>query len=268
MKRTCMSFVISLLVGTCAATRASQSTTPSKWISIMPGETLKGWSVYPWPPGPGSDKLPLDKAIKAWEFRADSNVLFTAGRPHTHILTDTDFSDVAIKLQFRYLKSRGNSGIFLRMVPGKRIMHQVELKGGGGAYVMGGRAVNGKVAFLEVGGKHTPNKWGVKDKLKSGEWVLDKKASRWQGKIPHEKFPIGKPKINPPGQWNSYTIICYGPYIAVIANGTLGCVIGNAVSPSGRIGFESEGSPIEFRNIQIKNLEKDADILKVIQGFL
>jgi hypothetical protein len=87
--------------------------------------------------------------------------------------------------------------------------------------------------------------------------------------------------VNPAGEWNRYTIICKGPLIDVILNGThvnsmdmrkwdspthnpdmskkppwLSKPLNNHPT-KGRIGFQGKhgGAPIWFRNVRIKQLD-------------
>ena len=60
---------------------------------------------------------------------------------------------------------------------------------------------------------------------------------------------------NPPGQWNSYDILCHGGTIINRVNGILQNTSTKATETSGWICLQSEGSPIEFRNIYIEPLK-------------
>ena len=58
----------------------------------------------------------------------------------------------------------------------------------------------------------------------------------------------------PPGEWNTYDIVVSGDTITLAVNGALmNCMTG--VQPSGgMIAFENEGTPIDFRNIEVTPL--------------
>ncbi|GAF84490.1 unnamed protein product, partial [marine sediment metagenome] len=58
-----------------------------------------------------------------------------------------------------------------------------------------------------------------------------------------------------PGQWNSYDITCRGNTIRVFVNGVLQNEATETTVSSGKICLQSEGRPIEFRNIYIESLE-------------
>jgi hypothetical protein len=59
---------------------------------------------------------------------------------------------------------------------------------------------------------------------------------------------------NPAGEWNSYDIICDGSTIELKVNGLLQNVATDCSLSEGAIGFQAEGSKIQFRNIWVKSL--------------
>jgi hypothetical protein len=59
----------------------------------------------------------------------------------------------------------------------------------------------------------------------------------------------------PPGEWNTYEILCQGDTIRCYVNGVLQNEGTSASETSGKICLQSEGSPIEFRNIYIESLD-------------
>ena len=59
----------------------------------------------------------------------------------------------------------------------------------------------------------------------------------------------------PIGQWNTYDIVCKGDTIQLFVNGTLQNEAAKTSEKSGWIGLQSEGGPIEFRNVYIEPLK-------------
>ena len=69
---------------------------------------------------------------------------------------------------------------------------------------------------------------------------------------------VGKKQASsekPVGQWNTYDIECKGDTIRCSVNGVLQNEGTNATDTAGWICLQSEGSPIEFRNIYIELLD-------------
>ena len=57
------------------------------------------------------------------------------------------------------------------------------------------------------------------------------------------------------GKWNAYDIVCQGGTIKLLVNGVLQNEATDATDTSGWICLQSEGSPIEFRNIYLEPLK-------------
>jgi hypothetical protein len=56
----------------------------------------------------------------------------------------------------------------------------------------------------------------------------------------------------PLGEWNSYDIVCTGDTVTLTVNGQLANKTSGCVPASGRIGLQSEGAQLEFRNIYLE----------------
>jgi len=59
----------------------------------------------------------------------------------------------------------------------------------------------------------------------------------------------------PVGEWNQMEITCRGNEVLVKVNGELVNHATNCSQSRGAIALQSEGTPIEFREIKLKNLE-------------
>ena len=57
-----------------------------------------------------------------------------------------------------------------------------------------------------------------------------------------------------PGKWNEYDIVCDAGKIKLFVNGVLQNDATDATDTAGWICLQSEGSPIEFRNIYLEPL--------------
>ena len=190
-------------------------------IMLWNGKDLTGWKVFP------------EEAVvqKTW-FVKDSN-LCCSGRPNGYIRTEKAYSNYHLHVEWRWPENpvRGrsfNSGVFVNMAdPNQAKPKFIEcqlMAGQAGQFVLtngAGMTVNGQVI-------QNPNRQYV--------MVSKKQASS-------EK---------PSGQWNSYDIYCKEDTIKCFVNDVLQNE-GTSVTPgSGHICLQSEGSPIEFRNIYIE----------------
>ena len=60
----------------------------------------------------------------------------------------------------------------------------------------------------------------------------------------------------PAGEWNTYDIVCDGDSVELTVNGLLQNEGAGANPSSGPICLQSEGSPIQFRNVYLEPLGK------------
>ena len=115
------------------------------WKNILPDEDFKGWTELPWPPG----SQPDEKFKQQW-FISDSTLLCTSKQGHSHLVSDEQFRNFILHVEWRYLPEEGsqNSGIFVRMKPGQYVMHQCELKNSK-VRLFGGILSNSAVTFTK-----------------------------------------------------------------------------------------------------------------------
>ena len=96
----------------------------------------------------------------------------------------------------------------------------------------------------------------------TGDFIfLDKVTAVVNGKLIVAGASVTSPKFSenekPYGEWNSIVIISYNGKITQFLNGKLVNECFEASSNEGKISLNYEGSPIDFRNIKIKNISKD-----------
>lgn len=180
---------------------------------LFNGQNLDGWKGYLADPD--------IEAASIWSVKDD--VLRCEGKPNGYILTDKDYSNYKLHMEWRYPDKPVNSGVFLHVSGEDKIWPatieaQLKHQNAGDFVALGG------TGFAE---------------LKKGR-VLAKKHET------NEKEP---------GQWNVYEIICKGDTITLYVNGLLQNRATKTTVSSGKIGLQSEGSPIEFRNVTITPLK-------------
>ena len=162
---------------------------------------------------------------------ADNGVLFVAGGGGGWLMTEQEYGDFELKLEFK-LPKMGNSGVCLRS-PTK----------GDPAYV-----------GMEL------------QLIDDANW---KGLQPWQqtGSV-YDVVPASKVVTKPAGEWNTMHVVCKGRSVAVTVNDTK-IVDANLDDhkakfdrhpglkrEKGHIGFQSYNYRVEFRNIMIKPLDK------------
>lgn len=95
----------------------------------------------------------------------------------------------------------------------------------------------------------------------TGDFIfLDKVTAKVNGKLIEAGASVTSPKFsaneNPYGEWNTIVIKSFNGKITQYLNGKLVNECVEASSVEGKISLNYEGSPIDFRNIQLKNISK------------
>ena len=156
-------------------------------------------------------------------FEVDDGVISIAGQPFGYMLTEQSFSDYKLHLEWRWTEEPSNSGIFLHAEPIDAIWPRcAEVN------LMAGRAGD----MIASGGS-------AFDELTEGRWLRSTVDSA-------EK---------PAGEWNTAEIICQGNSIQAYVNGVL-MNQAHFDRSAGPIGLQSEGGPLEIRNIYIVPVKK------------
>jgi len=95
----------------------------------------------------------------------------------------------------------------------------------------------------------------------TGDFIfLDNITAVVNGKLVEAGASVTSPKFsaneNPYGEWNQILIRSFNGKITQYLNGKLVNECTEATSKEGKISLNYEGSPIDFRNIQLKNISK------------
>jgi hypothetical protein len=219
MKRT----TLSLLFLACSAL-AVRAGAPEGFTPLFNGKDLSGWKAT------GKKEV----------WGAENGVLYVAGGGGGWLLTDKEYGDFELRLEYKMPKM-GNSGVGLRTpAPGEQPKGQ-----------------NWDPAYV-----------GMEIQiLDDANW---KGLQSWQhtGSI-YNVVPAKKVNSKPFGEWNSMRIVCKGPHVLIEHNGEtlVDADLGKykdehakrhpgILRDKGHIGFQSYNYRVEFRNIAIKELKR------------
>jgi len=179
---------------------------------LFNGKDLTGWELV----------LAPDSAVPATEVYTvkDGNIRI-AGQPFGYMRTERKYGDYTFHAEWRWVGEGTNSGIFHRVQDCDKLWpNAIECQ------LCSGKAGD----FVMLGGS----------KIQEMECV--------------EQFPV-KNRVgdyeNPAGEWNTAKVVCKGNKITVYINGQLQneCTCD---STEGYIALQSEGGPLEFRNVYIE----------------
>ena len=156
-------------------------------------------------------------------FGVKDGVITIAGQPFGYMITDGTYSNYKLHVEWRWVDEPANSGIFVLAEPGDGLWPrcaEVNLMAGHA----GDMIASGGSAFEE---------------LTEGRFLRSTVDSA-------EK---------PAGEWNTAEIICNGNFIQAYINGVL-MNEAHFDRSSGPIALQSEGGPLEIRNVYITPLKK------------
>jgi hypothetical protein len=183
-----------------------------------------------------------------WTWKND--LLICSGQPIGVMRTYKTFENLELVIQWRHLKSAGNSGVFM-WVPGEVLE---ELKPNS----LPKKGI--EVQMLDHGFREQYEKRTGK----KGEFFTTNGDVFAVGESELKPFPPTSPngKRSFPrkqlskgvGEWNHYYVRCINGEVRLWVNGEEVSGGKNAKPRTGHICLESEGSPIEFKNIRIREL--------------
>ena len=189
---------------------------PTQKISLFNGRDFTGWAKYLTPePGSSPDIT----------WAVTSGVIRCTGKPFGYLMTQQVYADFKLHVEYRWYGKADqlNSGIFVfktgpdtYFLP-KAVETQLK-KGNAGDFVLLSKAT--------LNGLENPKNRTVKKQADSSE--------------------------KPDGEWNSVDITVKGNTIASSVNGVLQNSGKDAYADAGQICLQSEGGPVEFRNITIE----------------
>jgi hypothetical protein len=194
-------------------------------MKLFNGKDLSGWTYFLDKTGPNADGSMTMEDV----WKVESGKLWCSGVPNGYIRTTADYKDFVLALEWRWVEKPGNSGVLLRVTGPDKIWPktiEAQLMSGhaGDFWLMDG-------AILDTDPSHT-----------------DPKAANHRTKM--------KAAERPAGEWNLYEITMDGSRVLLRVNGQVVNEGTGADESAGKIALQSEGAPIEFRNIRLTSIKK------------
>ena len=214
---TVMAMLVLVACGTTFAESETKAEAPGekpKVIELFNGKDFTGWKLF----------IPDENVDPATVWEVRDGVVQCNGKPAGYMRTTKEYENYRLKLQWRWPARGGNSGVLLHI--------------------------------------HLPDKvWpkSIESQLASGNaadfWVIDgtdfkEHTNKDDRRVPKRK----KSNEKPLGEWNQYEIFCKDNVIRPHVNGLLQNVATDTTVNKGYIGLQSEGAPIQFRNITLEPL--------------
>ncbi|MFM7148986.1 MAG: DUF1080 domain-containing protein [Gemmataceae bacterium] len=190
-----------------------------KGTLLFNGKDTTGWRIFV----PKKDE---SKAEGLFEVK-EGGVLHCRGTPTAYIITEKDYEDYVLELEWRWPAKPGNSGVLL--------------------HASGPDTIWPKSWEAQLFANNAGDIWLI------GGYKLDAPSEQQD---PRSKNHFFKRKTEGPtekktGEWNRYRITCKGDTVKLEVNGKMLNEGTNSERTKGKIALQSEGAPIEFRNIRL-----------------
>ncbi|HLF95498.1 MAG TPA: DUF1080 domain-containing protein [Planctomycetota bacterium] len=234
--------VLALLAAGCAGGSMSpMQADPGGFVPLFNGKDLSGW-------------VNVNCAPATWTVK-DGEILCT-GKPTGILRTDRQYENYVLELEWNHQSQKGNAGLFVNSA-GLPICGQPFTK-----------SIEVQVMLMEKPhpeGHYTGQ--GDVFSIQGATFVPDRPHPKgWERCLP------SKHRTKPAGEWNHYKVVCTDGSVKLHVNGQE-VSGGTKCNPrKGYICLESEGSPIKFRNLRIKELPSSnppaAEIADTDLGFL
>ena len=185
-----------------------------KKTMLFNGKDLDGWVLY---------VAPEDGVAATDVFKVSDGKIVVAGKPFGYMRTEKEYADYKLHAEWRWIGAATNSGIFQRVQEGDRIwpsVVEVQLQGGHAGDLLG----MGGTALAHV----DPKAPGLFYKVRAS----------------------GESPEKPEGEWNSADVEVTGTNVKVWVNGKF-VNEAEGLFTEGCIALQSEGGPLEFRNVYI-----------------
>jgi len=185
-------------------------------ITLFNGKDFEGWHMYL----KDADADPKD----VWKVR--DGTIWCKGEPTGFIRTKKEYSDFKLVFEWRWPEKPSNSGVLLHMSVEEKIWPLCME-----AQLMHKRAGD----LVGMGCNFNENKAKKGGPISYAPRMNDSNEKK-------------------PGGWNTYEIVCNGDTIELKVNGQFQNKATGVSIRKGFIGFQSEGSPIMFRNFKLTPL--------------
>lgn len=222
-------FILSLFA---SSILSCQSQKEKSTTNLFNGKDLAGWHIDV----PDMDK---DSALQS-PFLVRDGMLVSMGTPNGHIITDDEYENFKLEVEYRFAGVPGNCGVLVFASTPRAL------------YEMFPKSIEVQMMHENAG-----DFWCIVEDIS----VPDMEARRG----PKEEWGItegkGRRILNltdgtekSVGEWNNMVIECAGNTIKVWVNGVMVNHGTDCTASKGHIALQAEGSEVEFRKVELTTL--------------
>ena len=201
--------------------------------NLFNGRDLTGWHIDV----PQKDSDPNCPAT----FIVRDGNLVSLGNPNGHIITDKQFKNYRLDVEYRFAGTPGNCGVLVHASTPRAL------------YKMFPKSIE-----VQMNHQHAGDFWCIAEDITvpnmverrgpEENWgVIEGKARRIKNLTDDSEKPVG--------EWNSMTIECLGNQVKVHLNGDLVNQGAKCTAESGQIALQAEGSEVEFRKLTLTPID-------------
>jgi len=199
---------------------------PKEKIMLWNGEDFTGWKLF--------TREPEHDVTKTWSVA--NGVVRCVGKPAGYMRTEKDYANYLFHVEWRWPGKGGNSGALVHM---------------GGPDKVWPKSLECQLASGNAG-----DFWLIGEGRRYLENIETREHAKGDDRVRGRNVRKLKDSSEKPlGQWNAYDIICKDDWVVVLVNGVLQNIATMSSITSGKICLQSEGTPVEFRNIYVEPLE-------------
>jgi hypothetical protein len=226
--------VVVLALAACSQSPAPPPQAPGAAapIALWNGKDLSGWHADV-PAADGGAKVEPSFVVR-------DGVLVSQGKPEGHLITDGEYTNYRLTVEWRWPGEPGNCGVLVHASTPRRLYgmfpQSIECqlhRGNAGDFWCIGEDITVPDMEARRGPKE---KWGV-----DGD-----KARRIKNLTDGSEKPVG--------EWNQMVIECRDRSITIWVNGDLVNQGTGCTAVRGRIALQAEGVPCEFRKVELQPL--------------
>lgn len=206
--------------------------------SLFNGSDLSGWHVDV----PAMDINP--DTLNPFIVR--DGMLVSLGTPGGHLITDSEFQNYSLLVEYRFAGEPGNCGVLVhastpralyKMFP-KSMEVQMEHKNAGDFW-----CIVEDISVPDMESRRGPKEnWGI----------TEGKGRNVKNLTDDSEKPVG--------EWNTMLIEAVGSEVKVWVNGVLVNHGFDCTADKGQIALQAEGSEVEFRKLELKAIDTISDL--------
>jgi len=204
-------------------------------IALFDGKTLTGW-VSDVPDADKDPNLPASFVVR-------DGKLVSLGKPLGHLVTEKEFSNYKLVVEYRFPGKPGNCGVLVHASTPRHL------------YAMFPKSIE-----VQMMHQHAGDFWCIGENIEVPD--MEKRRPRKDETQKYGGEQADARRIinltdgseKPLGEWNTMEIECKGGEVKVHVNGALVNHGSKSTATSGKIALQAEGAEVEFRKVELTPL--------------